>query len=183
MLDAAVHVFGRRGYQAASMDEIAEAAGVSKPLVYLYLTSKDTLFTACIRREADALKSAIHRATANPAAQDPEQLLWSGLLAFFTHTSEHPDGWAVLHRQARTHGEPFAAEVASLREEIAAYVTTLIAAHTNAATASATPLAHALVGAAESLADWANRTPGTTAHQSATTLMTLTWPGLSRTAP
>ena len=44
MLDAAVLTFARRGYAAASMDEIAEAAGVSKPLVYLYLNSKEDLF-------------------------------------------------------------------------------------------------------------------------------------------
>lgn len=35
MMDAAVQTFGQRGYRAASMDEIAELAGVSKPLVYL----------------------------------------------------------------------------------------------------------------------------------------------------
>lgn len=59
MLDAAVEIFGQRGYMAASMDEIAELAGVSKPLVYLYLNSKDDLFTACIRREARALVDAV----------------------------------------------------------------------------------------------------------------------------
>ncbi len=36
------------------MDEIAEVAGVSKPLVYLYLNSKEELFSAVIRREATA---------------------------------------------------------------------------------------------------------------------------------
>src|SRR6476661_3048789 len=101
MLDAAVRTFGQRGYRAASMDEIAELAGVSKPLVYLYLNSKEDLFTACIRREAKGL----------PA----DRQLWEGLGAFFTHTAEHPDGWAVLHLQARTHGEPFAAEVSAMR--------------------------------------------------------------------
>ncbi|TXS15983.1 helix-turn-helix domain-containing protein, partial [Streptomyces sp. wa22] len=48
----------QRGYRAASMDEIAELAGVSKPLVYLYLNSKEELFTACIRRESKALVEA-----------------------------------------------------------------------------------------------------------------------------
>ncbi|WP_236242792.1 TetR/AcrR family transcriptional regulator [Streptomyces sp. CC228A] len=179
MLDAAVRVFGRRGYQAASMDEIAEAAGVSKPLVYLYLTSKDALFSACIRREASALKAAIERAAAD-ARRSPERTLWSALLAFFSHTAQHPDGWAILHRQARTHGEPFAAEVASLRAEIVAYVATLVTSHAQVPQRVAAPLAHALAGAAESLADWANDTPGASARDAATTLMTLTWPGLSR---
>lgn len=126
MMDAAVRTFGQRGYRAASMDEIAELAGVSKPLVYLYLNSKEELFTACIRREAEALIVAV-RAGAEPGLAADRQL-WSGLAAFFTHTAENPDGWAILHRQARTHGEPFAAEVAAMRHEIVAFVTGLIGA-------------------------------------------------------
>lgn len=62
MLDAAVLTFARRGYRAASMDEIAEVAGVSKPLVYLYLNSKEELFSAVIRREAAALAEAVRAA-------------------------------------------------------------------------------------------------------------------------
>lgn len=62
MMDAAVRTFGQRGYRAASMDEIAELAGVSKPLVYLYLNSKEELFTACIRRESKALVEAVQAA-------------------------------------------------------------------------------------------------------------------------
>ena len=107
MLDAAVRTFGRRGYMAASMDEIAELAGVSKPLVYLYLNSKEDLFTACIRREAQALTEAV-RTGVDPALPADRQL-WDGLRAFFAHTADNPDGWSVLHLQARTHGEPFAA--------------------------------------------------------------------------
>lgn len=125
MLDAAVRTFGQRGYRAASMDEIADLAGVSKPLVYLYLNSKEDLFTACIRREAAALTAAV-RAGVHPGLPADRQL-WEGLRAFFTHTAQNPDGWAVLHLQARTHGEPFAAEVAAMREELVAFVTQLIA--------------------------------------------------------
>ncbi|CAM5504803.1 HTH-type transcriptional regulator BetI [Streptomyces tendae] len=76
MLDAAVSVFGRHGYMAASMDEIAELAGVSKPLVYLYLNSKDDLFSACISREARALTEAV-RAGVRPGLSADGQL-WSG---------------------------------------------------------------------------------------------------------
>ncbi len=79
MLDAAVRIFGRRGYMAASMDEIAELAGVSKPLVYLYLNSKEDLFSACIRREAIALTEAV-RAGVRPELPADRQL-WEGLRA------------------------------------------------------------------------------------------------------
>ncbi|MGV9348310.1 TetR/AcrR family transcriptional regulator [Streptomyces spiralis] len=183
MLDAAVRTFGRRGYMAASMDEIAELAGVSKPLVYLYLNSKEDLFSACIRREATALTEAVRAAVRADAPADRQ--LWEGLRAFFTHTARYPDGWAVLHLQARTHGEPFASEVAAMRAEIVAFVTQLIAV--TARDAHGDPdlpehdvagLAEALVGAAESLAAWANTTPGVTARQAAATLMNFAWAGL-----
>ncbi|WP_415951304.1 TetR/AcrR family transcriptional regulator [Streptomyces sp. KLOTTS4A1] len=184
MMEAAVTTFGRRGYRAASMDEIAELAGVSKPLVYLYLNSKEDLFTACIRREAAALVEAV-RSGITPGEPADGQL-WAGLLAFFTHTAEYPDGWAVLHSQARTHGEPFAREVAVMREEIVAFVTLLIAeaaraAHSNPALpeGEVAGLAEALVGAAESLAVWANATPHVTAREAATTLMNFAWAGLA----
>ncbi|MEU8975474.1 TetR/AcrR family transcriptional regulator [Streptomyces monashensis] len=183
MLDAAVRTFGRRGYMAASMDEIAELAGVSKPLVYLYLNSKEDLFTACIRREADALTRAV-RAGVRPDLP-ADRRLWDGLLAFFAHTGEHPDAWSVLHLQARTHGEPFAAEVAAMRTEIVAFVTGLVVVAAREAHSDpdlpedeVAGLAEALVGAAESLAAWANATPGVTARQAAATLMNFAWAGL-----
>lgn len=183
MLDAAVRIFGQRGYMAASMDDIAELAGVSKPLVYLYLNSKEDLFTAVIRREATALTDAVR------AAVDPrlpaDRRLWDGLLAFFTHTARHPDAWSVLHLQARTVGEPFAAEVAAMRAEIVAFVTRLIAVAARDAhhdpdlpEREVAGLAEALVGAAESLAAWANSTDGVSARQSAATLMNFAWSGL-----
>lgn len=183
MLDAAVAVFARRGFRAASMDEIAEAAGVSKPLVYLYLESKDALFTACIRREADALTAAVRDAV--EAGAPPERQLWSGLLGFFGHTAAHPDGWTVLYAQARTVGEPFAAEVAGLRARIVDFVAGLIAAACGASdTRSVAPYAYALVGAAESLAAWASTAPGPPpARDLAASLMTFAWTGLAQAMP
>ncbi|MCQ9129932.1 TetR/AcrR family transcriptional regulator [Streptomyces hilarionis] len=195
MLDAAVETFGRRGYMAASMDEIAELAGVSKPLVYLYLNSKEDLFTACIRREAKALVEAVRVGVRTDLPADRQ--LWEGLRAFFAHTAQHPHAWSILHLQARTHGEPFAAEVAAMREEIVAFVTQLIMVAAREAlpqprlrSCGGTPidpdlperevagLAEALVGAAESLAAWANATAGVTSRQAAATLMNFAWSGL-----
>jgi AcrR family transcriptional regulator len=184
MLDAAVRIFGQRGYMAASMDEIAELAGVSKPLVYLYLNSKEDLFTACIRREASALTRAVRAGVRTDLPVDRQ--LWDGLQAFFAHTAEHPDAWSVLHLQARTHGEPFAAEAAAMRAEIVAFVTRLVAVAARQAHRDpdlpeheVAGLAEALVGAAESLAVWANTTPGIAARQAATTLMNFAWSGLA----
>ncbi|MGX1271645.1 TetR/AcrR family transcriptional regulator [Streptomyces phaeoluteigriseus] len=183
MLDAAVQTFGRRGYMAASMDEIAELAGVSKPLVYLYLNSKEDLFTACIRREAEALVGAVRAGVDTGLPADRQ--LWDGLLAFFAHTGRHPHAWSVLHIQARTHGETFAAEAAAMRAEIVAFVTQLIVVAAREAhrdpdlpEREVAGLAEALVGAAESLAAWANTTESVTPRQAAATLMNFAWAGL-----
>lgn len=77
MLDAAVKVFSRRGYHAASMDEIAEDAGISKPMVYAYLGSKEQLFIACLHREGTRLLEAIVEAAGvdrdEPAQGGPVQ--------------------------------------------------------------------------------------------------------------
>ncbi|ARF56052.1 TetR/AcrR family transcriptional regulator [Streptomyces gilvosporeus] len=194
MLDAAVRTFARRGYRAASMDEIAEGAGVSKPLVYLYLNSKDELFSAVIRREAAALVAAVTAAVEPEAPADRQ--LWSGLTGFFAHTAAYPDGWAVLHQQARTHGEPFALEVAAMRAEIVEFVTDLIGAAAKEAGCAGeladrevAGLGHALVGAAESLAEWANSPAASgvygagerpSAKDTAATLMNFAWAGLGR---
>lgn len=191
MLDAAVAGFARHGYQAASMDDIAEEAGVSKPLVYLYLKSKEDLFTACIRRERAALLEAVRSGTGRkgegPAA-GAERQLWKGLCAFFAHTAARPDGWSVLHR-ADTQGEPFAREIAAMRAEITELVTLLLGrAAVDAgcdekfAEREVSGLAHAMVGAAESLAVWANtRTDAPPSpKETAATLMNFCWTGLGQ---
>ncbi|MFG3252018.1 TetR/AcrR family transcriptional regulator [Streptomyces sp. NPDC048172] len=185
MLDAAVAAFARHGYQSASMDDIAEAAGVSKPLVYLYLKSKEELFMACVRREVGALVETVREGTRERDLPADRQL-WNGLRAFFTHTAAHPDGVTVLHR-ARTQGEPFAQEVVAMRAQITDIVTVLLAqaaqdagCDSELADREVSGLAHALVGAAESLAEWANsrRDDSPSAKETAATLMNFCWAGL-----
>ncbi|MGH3888587.1 MAG: TetR/AcrR family transcriptional regulator [Pseudonocardiaceae bacterium] len=178
MLDAAVAVFSRRGFHLASMDDIAEVAGVSKPMIYAYLGSKDDLFIACIRREAQRLMELITAAVPTGAAR--EERLRRGLLAFFEFVTEHRDGWIVLYRQARVHGT-FAGEIAAARGRIIVMVAGLLASSSDDdARARAMPLAHALVGAAEALSDWGLDHPEEVPDTLATRLMDFVWTGLER---
>jgi AcrR family transcriptional regulator len=55
IVDVAVVEFAARGYRGASMVDIAERAGITKPLVYQYFGSKDGLYLACLRQVADGL--------------------------------------------------------------------------------------------------------------------------------
>jgi AcrR family transcriptional regulator len=184
MLDAAVTEFARHGFHAAGMDEIAARAGVSKPMVYLYLGSKEELFTACLHREGTRLMQAIVDAV-TPADADrrypPDEQLWRGLEAFFTFVDAHRDGWAVLYREARG-VSGFSGDLAAMRERMVDALAGLLARAVAVQGRPASPtdlraMAYALVGAAESTADWFVDLEHADPGAAATRLMNLLWLG------
>jgi AcrR family transcriptional regulator len=61
ILEAARHVFARKGFAEASMDDIAQSAGVAKGTLYLYYRSKQDLYRASLREGLFALCSEIER--------------------------------------------------------------------------------------------------------------------------
>ncbi|MEV5630385.1 TetR/AcrR family transcriptional regulator [Micromonospora tulbaghiae] len=179
MLDAAVKVFSRRGFHAASMDEIADDAGISKPMVYAYLGTKEELFVACLHRESTRMMEAIAGAAAPELPAD--ERLWRGLRAFFGFVGAHRDGWAVLYRQARG-SQPFAAELAAMRGRLVEVVAGMLdhalrASGREVGAADLEVVAYALVGASESLADWLADHPEADAGKTATRMMNVAWLG------
>ncbi|HEX6197692.1 MAG TPA: TetR/AcrR family transcriptional regulator [Jiangellaceae bacterium] len=179
MLDAAVQVFSRRGYHAASMDEVAEASGISKPMLYLYHGSKEELFISCIRREADRMLERMTAAV--EAASTFEERFAFGIEAFFGYVSERSDSWRVLYFQGRTLGPPFTDELDRARHAIIDVITGLVGGRDpdEGPGPAAESIAYALVGAGDALAEWAPRAgedaAGTTAR-----LMNIVWLGLER---
>lgn len=174
MLDAAARVFARSGFHDASMDAVADEAGVSKPMVYTHGGgSKEELFARCIRREAGRLLASVSGDAGSP---DPQTRLFRGLRAFFTTVTTHREGWMVLYRQARA--GTFAEEVFSARSRIVTRVAELLADE-SVAPAAALPVASTLVGAAEGLADWYFDGGSGTPEDLAAQLMSVVWPGLA----
>ena len=192
IIDVAVTVFAKRGYHAASVDEIAELAGISKPMVYLYLDSKEGLFLACLRREADRLVSAFQGAAkavggAQAGGGAPELRLYAGLSAFFAFVAEHRDSWVVLHRQASELSEAIASAVADARRAVMAEVAGLVrdgitesAGGSQLDDEDADFVAYALVGAADSLTDWMSGHPGQSPEGVTLRLMNMVWVGMGR---
>jgi AcrR family transcriptional regulator len=183
MLDAAVEVFSAAGFHDASMDEIAARAGISKPMVYAYLGSKEELFLACLHREGTRLMEAVASAVAPADAPPlpPDEQLWRGLRAFFAFVAEHRGGWSVLYRQARG-TEPFVAELAAMRARMVDVVCGLLSRVIATSGREPRPvdvraMAYALVGAGESLADWAVDHAEEPAEVTATRLMNVIWVG------
>lgn len=180
ILDAAVEVYAARGFHLASMDEISEVAGISKPMIYAYLGSKEELFVACIQREANRLIEAI--GTAVDPEVTPDEQLWRGLRVFFDYVHRNRASWTLVHRQAAAGGEPFATEFGQWRERAVVLIATLLARATENAVRpmqvqQMEPFAAALVGASESLLDWWTEHPEHTADGLAMRLMNLAWMG------
>lgn len=181
ILDAAVGVFSEHGYHSASMDEISEVAGISKPMIYTYLGSKEDLFTHCIRRETTRLLEAVQDGVQDDLTIDMQ--LWHGLRAFFRFVANYRESWTVLHRQALAVGGPATAEVNAMRaraiELVSALVISAGAKQGLGAQVeqSGEGLSAALVGAAESLADWWLDHTTVTDGVLASWLMNLVWLG------
>lgn len=83
VLAAALRVFGRHGYRKASMDDVANAAGISRPGLYFHFSSKPELFRATVEHSLDAAITAARLALADPDRPLRERLIeafdhWSG---------------------------------------------------------------------------------------------------------
>ncbi|WP_019813894.1 TetR/AcrR family transcriptional regulator [Saccharomonospora saliphila] len=183
ILDAAVRVFSQHGYHSASMDEVSDVAGVSKPMIYSYLGSKEDLFGHCVRREADRMLASLREGLRSDVP--PDMQLWHGLRSFYAFVAEHRESWIVLHRHALTAGGPFADEITAMRGKAIELVRALVVSAgarkglAEQVEFSGEGMAAALVGAAESLADWWLDNPGVSDSVLASWLMNLTWLGFN----
>src|SRR5437016_3824680 len=85
LLAAAQQVFVAQGYHAAAMDDIAERAGVSKPVLYQHFPGKLELYLALLDESRDALVDTVR--TALSSTQDNKQRVTATFVAFFDFVS------------------------------------------------------------------------------------------------
>jgi AcrR family transcriptional regulator len=94
ILDAARAVFAEHGFDAASMEEVARRASITKPVIYQHFASKRALFRELIEDAGRELARTIAEATEDLEA--PKARLWSGIEAFFAFVHQHRAAWLVL---------------------------------------------------------------------------------------
>lgn len=159
MIDVATEMFGRFGYHATSMEQIADEARISKPMFYAYFDSKEGLYAACMRR---AGKRLIDRVAASyTECGTAEQNLWDGFLAFFNFIGEHTAAWNLICGLSMSESSAFKEISDGIHEDMRNKVEQLCA-HASRDTKGdpfANPqrretMAHAMIGAAESLGAW-----------------------------
>jgi AcrR family transcriptional regulator len=94
ILEAAEQAFAARGYHSTSMDDIAAAAGISKPVLYDHFSSKLDLYTRLTESIRDELTA--RGAAAMAADAPPGQRIRTGVEAFFAFVEERPSAARVL---------------------------------------------------------------------------------------
>ena len=97
LLDVGRTVFAERGYEAASVEEIATRAKITKPVVYEHFGGKEGLYAVVVDREVQALIDGITRSL---VGDHPRTLLEQAAMAFLTYIEEEPEGFRILVRDS-----------------------------------------------------------------------------------
>lgn len=95
--DEAARLFAESGYAATTIEAIAAAAGVTKPMVYRHFASKKALHLALLEKHRDELARAA--LTKYAAGDDPLEVRVAAMVdAWFTYVERHPYAWRLLFR-------------------------------------------------------------------------------------
>lgn len=152
LLGVARTVFAERGYEAATVEEIAERAGVTRPVVYEHFGGKEGIYAVVVDREVQRLSRAIRAAL---ASSGPRKVAEASAAAFLTYIEQDAEGFRVLVRDAP--GGSGRGSFGSLLDDVAEaasdVVRELFAEH-GLDPAPAPIYARMLVGAVAAIGEW-----------------------------
>ena len=97
LLDVGRSVFAERGYEAASVEEIATRAQITKPVVYEHFSGKEGLYAVIVDREVQSL---LGRITQSLEGSHPRALLEQAAVAFLGYIEAEPEGFRILVRDS-----------------------------------------------------------------------------------
>lgn len=100
ILEVGLRVFADKGFDATTLDQVAAAAKVSKPIIYDYFENKQAFIDAIVEREAELIAERLL------TALDPEldvPLITQGVTGFFEYLQERPDGFRAVTGHAPVH--------------------------------------------------------------------------------
>ena len=176
LIDVGRTVFAKRGYEATSVEDIADRAKVSKPIVYEHFGGKEGLYAVVVDREMDYVVRRIVEAISAGSARERIE---RATLAFLTYVKDHPDGFAVLSQDSpmtSTRGR-----LSSLLNDLAERVGDIFAASFREAgfDAKMAPIyAQALVGMVTFVGKWWTEARKPPVEEVARHISALAWMGL-----
>lgn len=146
LLEVALGLFASGGFHGTSMEDIADAAGVTKPVLYQHFDSKQQLYLELMETVSGELLEAV---TSSAAAQaSPHQQVLAGFRAYFRFVRERTAAFQLLFGSGARTADEFAAEaIEKMEDHVAAMVAGFIEADVDPEHRGL--LAYAIVGLAE----------------------------------
>ena len=123
LLDVALHEFAERGFHQTSMNDVADAAGVTKPVLYQHFPSKRALYLELLRAVGDQLMTEIAAAT---AGAPPREQVEAGLRAYFRFVAGQAAAYRLMFGGGTRRDLEFAEEATRVERSIAAVIAELI---------------------------------------------------------
>jgi AcrR family transcriptional regulator len=178
LLGAAREVFVAQGYHAAAMDEIAERAGVSKPVLYQHFPSKRDLYLALLEQHTDELVAATREALASTT--DNKQRVAATMAAFFAFIDSESESFRLVFESDFT-SDPEVREVLDrMQRGCAEAIAEVIAEDTGLPAAEAQLLAIGLAGISHVTARYWTQAGRPIPRDAAAALVAhLSWRGIS----
>lgn len=178
LIDVSRAVFAERGFDAASIEEIASAASISKPVVYEHFGDKEGLYAVVVDREMTLLMSNMTEAL---TSERPRVLLEQAATALFDYIDEHTDGFRVLlrpHPRGDQRGGTFGTVMREVAEHLTEQLVTVCRQH-GYPTRLAPMYAHMLVGMVALTGEWWAEVRRPSKEQVITQVVNMAWNGVS----
>lgn len=178
LLAAAQEVFVAQGYHAAAMDDIAERAGVSKPVLYQHFPGKLELYLALLDTHCDSIIAKV--ATAMAATTDNKERVSGAVAAYFDFVDEESGAFRLVFDSDLRNEPAVRARVERVERECIAAITDTIISDTGVSRSRAELLASGLVGAAETAAQfWLAGGRQVPKSEAESLLAALSWRGIA----
>ena len=178
LLGAAQEVFVAQGYHAAAMDDIAERAGVSKPVLYQHFPGKLDLYLALLDQHCEALYDAVREALASTT--ENKQRVYATMDAYFAYVEDEGGAFRLVFESDLTNEPAVRDRVDKVSLQCAEAICQIIAEDTGLSRDQAMLLAVGLGGVSQVVARYWLATSSPVPRDQAVQLLTsLAWRGIA----
>ena len=177
LLSAALEVFVAQGYHAAAMDDIAERAGVSKPVLYQHFPGKLDLYLALLDESCDTIISSAARAL--ESTEDNKQRVTAAMHAFYAYVASAEGAFRLVFESDLTNEPEVRERVDRVTIECAKLIAHVIADDTGLPEEQSQLLAVSLVGMGQvSARFWLHGDGSIDQDEAASLVAGLAWRGI-----
>ena len=178
LLDVAEELFGDQGYDATSIEDIARAAGVTRPVVYERLGNKEDAYLAVVSRVRAQLEELMTDAALS--AEHPREQLRRGISAYFDYLDKQPRRWTILYGGSTPILGELGRRLSDARFQTVERIVDLLRLHLEGESETTIhAIGHLMSGALEQIGRWWIRNPDLTRDQLVDYAVNVLWGGLS----